>query len=313
MLQSLHDYFQTTTEFPRHQRDARAPTTSTDQAHRAEVRGLPDRRLSDRRTRGIFLEWRDELALRSPRQADYAWTVLARVLSVSLQRGKIDCNPATAGERLYRPPRVDKIWTLDVEEAFLKSAPEHLHLPLLLALWTGQREGDLLRLSWSAYDGKSIRLRPRKTSPQAPARRAVTIPVGAPLQAVLDAAPRPSSPIILLSSEGKPWTEAGFRASFNKARDRAGVVGLTFNDMRGTAVTRLALCGAPSPISPPSPATASRTCAPSSMPTTSTAISSWRGAPSASSNWASPRRADFPNCAPNCTELVYRDVLENAV
>jgi hypothetical protein len=28
----------------------------------------------------------------------------------------------------------------------------------LLALWTGQRQGDLLRLPWSAYDGARIRL-----------------------------------------------------------------------------------------------------------------------------------------------------------
>jgi hypothetical protein len=36
------------------------------------------------------------------------------------------------------------------------------YLPLLLALWTGQRQGDLLRLPWSAYDGKYIRLRQSK-------------------------------------------------------------------------------------------------------------------------------------------------------
>jgi integrase len=47
----------------------------------------------------------------------------------------------------------------------------------------------------------------------------------------------------LLTSEGRPWTEGGFRASFNKARDKAGVAGLTFHDLRGTAVTRLALMG----------------------------------------------------------------------
>jgi hypothetical protein len=38
-----------------------------------------------------------------------------------------------------------------------------LHLPLLLALWTGQRQGDLLRLPWSAYDGEHVRLRQSKT------------------------------------------------------------------------------------------------------------------------------------------------------
>jgi hypothetical protein len=41
----------------------------------------PLKALADPRVRGIFLEWRDELALRSKRQADYVWTVLARILS----------------------------------------------------------------------------------------------------------------------------------------------------------------------------------------------------------------------------------------
>jgi len=51
------------------------------------------------------------------------------------------------------------------------------------------------------------------------------------------------SPIILLNSDNQPWTSDGFRASFIKARDKAGIVGVTFNDLRGTAVTRLALEG----------------------------------------------------------------------
>jgi integrase len=192
--------------------------------------------LADRRTRGIFMEWRDRLATKSRRQADYAWTVLARVLSWALDRGLIAINPCAKGGRLYRGSRVDKIWTADDEAAFMKTAPKHLHLPLLLALWTGQRQGDLLRLTWSAYDGETIRLQQSKTGAR------VSIPVGAPLKVAIDATPR-QSPIILVNSDGKPWTPDGFRQSFFKARDRAGIVGVTFNDLRGTAVTRLALVG----------------------------------------------------------------------
>src|SRR5262252_555250 len=106
----------------------------------------------------IFLDWRDELALRSKRQADYAWTVLARVLSWAKDRGKITVNPCERGGRVYHETRVDFVWSVDDEAAFLEHAPAHLHLPLLLALWTGQRQGDLLRLPWSGYDGSTIRL-----------------------------------------------------------------------------------------------------------------------------------------------------------
>jgi integrase len=194
--------------------------------------------LTDRRTRGIFKAWRDRIAADAGRrQADYAWTVLARVLSWSLDRGLIAANPCERGGRLYRGSRAEKIWTAADEAAFLERAPVHLRMPLLLALWTGQRQGDLLRLPWSAYDGKHIRLRQSKTG------RPVAILVGAPLKAMLDAAPR-RSPIMLTTIEGKPWTSDGFRASWRKAQAVVGVRGVTFHDLRGTAVTRLALVGA---------------------------------------------------------------------
>jgi len=44
----------------------------------------------------------------------------------------------------------------------MKVAPIELQRALILGLHTGQREGDLLRLPWSAYDGVSISLRQGK-------------------------------------------------------------------------------------------------------------------------------------------------------
>ena len=191
---------------------------------------------SKQQCRGEFKDWRDRLSLKSRRQADYAWAVLARILSVGLDRGWIAANPCEKGGRLYHGNRRDKIWNLEDELAFVEMAPAHLHLPLTLALWTGQRQGDLLRLTWSAYDGNNITLRQSKTGAR------VLIPVGAPLKAALDATPK-LSPIILLSTDNKPWTADGFRSSWKKACKKAGIAGVTFNDLRGTAVTRLALAG----------------------------------------------------------------------
>jgi integrase len=105
-------------------------------------------------------------------------------------------------------------------------------------LWSGQRQADLLSLVWSAYDGKNIRLRQSKTGAR------VVIPAGAPLKAALDAAKfNRKSTHVLVNTEGHPWSADGFRCSWGKAQRKAGIVGLTFNDLRGTAVTRLALCG----------------------------------------------------------------------
>ena len=198
--------------------------------------------LTDRRTRGVFLAWRDKIAATSGRrQADYAWTVLARVLSWSLNRGLIGFNPCERGSRLYRGGvRTDKIWTVADEAAFLERAPSHLHLALRLALWTGQRQGDLLRLSWSAYTGTHIRLRQSKT------QRTVVIPVSIYLKQFLECAPRRST-LILTNTRGLPWTSDGFRTSWAKLCAKAKIDGLTFHDLRGSAVVRLALAGATVP------------------------------------------------------------------
>jgi integrase len=194
---------------------------------------LPLAALEDRRVRGEFKAWRDRFAA-TPRKADYAWATLSRILSFAKDRGLIATNPCEGGGRLYSADRTDKIWRDADVEAFLKVAAPELALAMLLALWTGQRQGDLLRLPWSAYDGRHIGLQQSKTG------RRVTLPVGAPLRIALDRTER-RGPMVLTTLRGKPWTPDGFRTSWAKACKRAGITGLTFHDLRGSAVVRLAL------------------------------------------------------------------------
>jgi integrase len=236
MLMSLMQAFQGSAEFAGLRDRTRLDYVRQIKLIERQFGDFPLKALGSRGTRAVFLTWRDELALKSRRQADYAWMVLARILSWSKHRGLITENPCERGGRLYRGSRSDHVWTADDEAAFYRLAPAHLHLPVLMALWSGQRQGDLLRLTWSAYDGTKVRLKQSKTGAR------VEIPVGAPLKAALDAAER-RSPIILLTIDGKPWTPDGFRASFAKARIKAGIQDVTFNDLRGTAVTRLAIAG----------------------------------------------------------------------
>lgn len=141
--------------------------------------------------------------------------------------------------RLYRAARKDSVWTEEDEAAFLANAPEHLHLALLLALWTGQRQGDLLRLTWTAYDGETIRFSQRETGVR------MLIPVGQPLKVALDARRdnAKNAVTILTTANGRSWTADGFRTSWAKGCAKAGIVDLTFHDLRGTAVTRLAVAG----------------------------------------------------------------------
>lgn len=201
----------------------------------AEFSSVPLGALQDERIRGDFKEWRDSMADR-PRTADMAWTVLARVFSVAKDRRRISANPCERGGRLYAPDRRDKIWTDDLIARAMTGLPPPLRWAFVLALWTGQRQGDLLRLSWSAIQDGKLRVKQSKTG------RRLLIPIGAPLVAELSAVPK-VSPIILTNSFAKPWTGDGFRASWGKAVSRLKIEGLTFHDVRGSAVTRLAEAG----------------------------------------------------------------------
>ena len=52
---------------------------------------------------------------------------------------------------------------------------------------------------------------------------------------------------ILLNRDGQPWMAGGFRSSWRKACSKTCVVGVTFNDLREAAVSRLALVGCTEP------------------------------------------------------------------
>ena len=201
--------------------------------------------------RGEFKSWRDGMAT-NPRKADYAWTVLARIFSVAKDRGRISINPCERGGRLYESGgRLDKVWSETSIGLMMESASKPLVDALMLALWTGQREGDLLKLKWSDYDGKYIRLMQSKSirhGKKSKAKR-VTIPVSGPLKVYLDAMKEEKRGLfMLMNTRDEPWTEDGFRSSWGKAFERAKIdEDLTFHDLRGSAVIRLALAGSTVP------------------------------------------------------------------
>lgn len=202
---------------------------------REEFGGMTFNALQDKSARGEFKEWRDTMA-DTPRTADYAWSTLARVLSFAKDRGRISINVCERGGRLYEADRADKIWTEGDVAAILALHRPEISAALLLALWTGQRQGDLLRAAWTNYDGAALRVRQGKTGAR------VAIPMAAPIRAMLTATER-RAVTILTTQRGRPWTSDGFRTSWGKACKLAGITGLTFHDLRGTAVTRLALAG----------------------------------------------------------------------
>jgi site-specific recombinase XerD len=200
--------------------------------------------LEDPRYRGELKKWRDSMAAK-PRTADYAWTTLARLLSFGKDRGKLKINIAEKGGRLYEADRADKIWTPELLERILAVLSREMRAGVIMALWTGQRKSDLLKAPKSDYDGTSIKVRQGKTKAR------VKIPAGKPLKVALDELLRDrpmdqkvSASTLLTSSHGTPWTADGFDTAWQRAMKKAEIAeDLTFHDLRGTAVTRLAIAG----------------------------------------------------------------------
>ena len=172
--------------------------------------------------------------------------------------------------RLYVADRTDKLWGEEEIAAILSAASKEIKLALMLALWTGQRQGDLLRLPWSSYDGTHIRLRQSKTG------RRIAMPAGAPLKALLDTTERrgPVDPDQLL----RPPLDLGrvsdvvVQGLRPRRRQRPYVSRSQGHGRRAAWRLPTRRCHR----SRPSPATASRTSRPSSMRTTSAATFSSR-------------------------------------
>lgn len=207
-----------------------------------EFGDFPLAALTDRRTRAEFLAWRDRMAVSSRRQADYVFATFAAIMAWGYDRGLTLANPCERPGKLYRASRSDAIWTEADEDALLSLAPARIRLAYLLAVWTGQRQGDLLKLTWNSYDGSSIRLKQGKTG------RRIVVPVSRALKDALDEAAKDKKAVtILTTTKGTPWTSHGFSATWRKTLAKAKITGLTFHDLRGTAVTRLAIAGCSEP------------------------------------------------------------------
>ena len=207
---------------------------------------MPIKALEAPKVRAVFLDYQEEIGRDRPREADNRLTILSAVFSHAKRRGEIPVNPLEGFERLHHKTRADMIWTEGPIERFMATAPVELQRAMILAMHTGQRYGDLIRLRWSDYDGASIRLIQRKTA------QPIHLPCTSQLRQVLDNIPR-QCPYILARADGRPWFTAKNDKELSKQwtahMKRCGLYAdnegerLELGDLRGTAVTMMAEAG----------------------------------------------------------------------
>ena len=198
---------------------------------------MPLAALEDKRVRQDFMSWRAKVAKSSgDREADNRLSVVSAMLSWANENGRIFSNHVLGFRRLYSVDRSELIWMPEHIQSFMDVAPVEMQRALILALHTGQRQGDLLRLTWGNYDGRAISLRQGKTG------RRVDIPCTRALRRMLDGMNRDAA-VILTTKTGQPWKARYFKTQWEAASKAAGISELHFHDLRGTAITMLAEAG----------------------------------------------------------------------
>lgn len=161
--------------------------------------------------------------------------LLKRMLNYAVACNELSVNPL-ARVALLKQPNVRNV--LVDEEAFsrlLDAAEPALRPFLLLAMDTGMRKNEILKLKWENVNLTEgvITLRPQETK----ANDARIIPLTARVLAVLKALPRglPALPLLINPRTGKGWNDV--RKLFFRARHKAGLDELHIHDLRRSFVT----------------------------------------------------------------------------
>jgi integrase len=148
-----------------------------------------------------------------------------------------DRNPCKGVERNDSKKR-DRYVT-DAEYAAVRALHgPRMQIAMDLALLTGQRQGDLLRLHWSKVTPEGVEFRQGKTG------KRLLVGMSPTLEDVLQRAramlPDLPRAYVLRSRDGKPYSENGFRAIWQRTMRKyvkAGGVRFTFHDLRAKSVS----------------------------------------------------------------------------
>lgn len=183
---------------------------------------------------------------------------LSQALAHAVKAGVLFKNPAEQ-VKPPRPPRREIAILRKPEIATLLRAAEGtpLYLPVLVAITTGMRRGELLGLRWSDIDLKAARLTVNqslerlkgKTTFKSPktqgSRRTITLPALTveALREHRSAKPRIGAGELVFSHDGIPWDPDSLTKAFDRLVQAAGVRRITFHGLRHTHISHQLMDG----------------------------------------------------------------------
>ena len=172
----------------------------------------------------------------TPAAANNLLRCLSAMVRWSVLRGWRSDNPCPIVPKLNRSvPYAPWPWSA-IETVRDHAAPE-LWWVAALALYSGQRQGDVLRMKWSDVRDGIISVIQEKTGSH------VEVPIHRDLGVVLTTIPKRSI-FILTSSNAAPWSKDGFRTSWGRMTEKLKLdAGLVFHGLRKSAVVMLLEAG----------------------------------------------------------------------
>ena len=191
-------------------------------------------------TRPMVIEFRDSL-YHMPGKCRVAISTLNNILKFAFDRGWVPTNVAARLGDMPPQKPIDR-WQEDELDLFLSSAPCHVKDAMILALYTGQRRSDLVRMQWPDYNGHTIHVVQRKTGVE------LWIPVHPKLKAHLvrmTKRPKPShgDNRILTNMWGQPWAPDSLRAAVKRHSAKIGLRGKMLHGVRKTTASILGEVG----------------------------------------------------------------------
>lgn len=174
--------------------------------------------------------------VRAPASVNHELTLLSAILSLAIEQGHLETNPCRKVKKLRLNNRRHRYLTDDEETRLLRACfgrRQHLAPLIRLALHTGMRRGELLKLTWRDVDLSRDHLHVRDPKNG----RDRTLPINPEARVTLMAL----SPG---SAEDRLFDFDKVDRAWQTACRIAEIEGLHFHDLRHTFATRLADAGA---------------------------------------------------------------------
>jgi integrase len=147
---------------------------------------------------------------------------------------ELDADPTHGVKRAYKVAHEHEPWPQELIERFLHEARPSLRWAVKLALYTGRRRSDLVKMKWSQFDGEYIEVRQQKTG------ALLSIPRRCGLS--WKSMPRIAE-TILVGELGVPLTGDSLSMMIRRQLREMGVDGYAIHGLRKNAVVALADAG----------------------------------------------------------------------